>query len=439
MKRSSVRQRGISLIEALVAMAVMAFGMLGIVGLQATLRTNSDVSKQRSEAVRIAQATIEAQRAYSVLNAASAASAAVGYDQIASAAEAAASAANANTAFLRTVTVTNYPEPGDEDLVARRKEVVVALRWQDRTDAEQSVRLSTVVAGIEPEMTAALSTPAEGSMVQRPFGRHPTIPPMAKNLPGGISVFKPPQGPAGGTVAWVFDNNTGLLKSCTVDIASTTETLGLADLADACVAAAFNAQLLSGYVRFAALGAAPTEAEAEFPTGTSLNLNIELVLTTVHPAPDPGWVCFDDASPDAVDAGFRNAVAYYCAINMNASGRWAGRSRIVPLGFVTPAATADWVIALPPVPIGSTYYKVCRYTRLGADSGPDNVDHPLDYTSAGSPARGGLANQNFLVVNATHACPADVADVNDLVNSNTRDHQTGAVHYESPPVVPTPF
>ena len=44
--------RGVSLIEAIVAMAVMAFGMVAIVGLQGTLRQNSDIAKQRSEVER---------------------------------------------------------------------------------------------------------------------------------------------------------------------------------------------------------------------------------------------------------------------------------------------------------------------------------------------------------------------------------------------------
>ena len=64
-------ERGLSLIEALVAMAVMAVGMLGVLGMQATLRSNGDVAKQRSEAVRIAQATMETQRVFSVMGAAS--------------------------------------------------------------------------------------------------------------------------------------------------------------------------------------------------------------------------------------------------------------------------------------------------------------------------------------------------------------------------------
>ncbi len=60
-------QRGVSLVEAIVAMAVMAFGMMAIVGLQTTLRANSDVAKQRSEAVRIAEEAIETARAFSLM------------------------------------------------------------------------------------------------------------------------------------------------------------------------------------------------------------------------------------------------------------------------------------------------------------------------------------------------------------------------------------
>ena len=61
------RQRGVSLIEALIAMLVMALGMVGIAALQAKLRVNSDVAKQRSEAVRIAEEDIENFRAFGTL------------------------------------------------------------------------------------------------------------------------------------------------------------------------------------------------------------------------------------------------------------------------------------------------------------------------------------------------------------------------------------
>lgn len=64
------RSRGVSLIEAVVALAVMGFGMLGIAAMQSSLRQNSDIARQRAEAARLASEAIEAMRSYSVVNAA---------------------------------------------------------------------------------------------------------------------------------------------------------------------------------------------------------------------------------------------------------------------------------------------------------------------------------------------------------------------------------
>ena len=62
-------QRGIGLIEALLAFLVLSLGMLAIARLQSDLRSNAELARQRSEAVRIAQQEIETLRAYSVLTA----------------------------------------------------------------------------------------------------------------------------------------------------------------------------------------------------------------------------------------------------------------------------------------------------------------------------------------------------------------------------------
>ena len=51
-------------LEALVAMAVMAFGMLAVMGVQSTLRFNGDLAKQRSEATRIAERRLEELRSF---------------------------------------------------------------------------------------------------------------------------------------------------------------------------------------------------------------------------------------------------------------------------------------------------------------------------------------------------------------------------------------
>src|SRR4051794_6693571 len=68
MRRNNRYSRGVSLVEAMVALAVMAFGMLAVVGVQSTLRLNGDIAKQRSEATRLAQETLETYRSFTSLD-----------------------------------------------------------------------------------------------------------------------------------------------------------------------------------------------------------------------------------------------------------------------------------------------------------------------------------------------------------------------------------
>ena len=61
-------QRGFTIIESLMALAVVAFGLLGIAGMQSLMTRSADVAKQRSEATRLAQQKIEALRAYTTID-----------------------------------------------------------------------------------------------------------------------------------------------------------------------------------------------------------------------------------------------------------------------------------------------------------------------------------------------------------------------------------
>ena len=70
MGRRGSGQRGYSLIEALVASLVMAVGALSFIAWQARLLVNVDLSRQRSEALHIAQRDIERVRAAGVAQAA---------------------------------------------------------------------------------------------------------------------------------------------------------------------------------------------------------------------------------------------------------------------------------------------------------------------------------------------------------------------------------
>ena len=53
------RERGVSLVESLVAFAVLALGTAAVAHLQSQLRLAGDVARERSEAIRLGQGASE--------------------------------------------------------------------------------------------------------------------------------------------------------------------------------------------------------------------------------------------------------------------------------------------------------------------------------------------------------------------------------------------
>lgn len=383
MGRLPSTERGISLVEALVALAIMAFGTLAVLGVQTTLRFNSDIAKQRGEAVRIAQETLEAVRA-SVETLAD-------YDAIVSAAAADVAGYDvANTTYQVAQSVVDAAE-GDIH-APRRKAVVIDVTWQDRTDQTQSVRLSAALQGTPPALAGSLLVNSDGTGVRRPRGRHPAVPVEAIDIGDGTnSRFQPP----GAGVSWVFNNTTGFITQvCT---------------GDACTA--FNARLLAGFVRFSANPAAPSNAaEAENPLGASMPVEVTVVQSA--PADQAGTqVCFETQQP--------LYVAYYCAVPLGTGDRWSGRSLVVH---------PDIVALLGDATAGK--WRVCRYTpKLGhylVPSEMSNEEHPLDYVNV----RTSLVNQNFLMIGAgdgttAFTCPneTDNTGVLEFIDGDTYRHQ----------------
>jgi hypothetical protein len=245
---------------------------------------------------------------------------------------------------------------------------------------------------------------------------------------GGLSAFKPPA-PGGGTVAWVFNNVTGLIVGvCTVSAGLSTADLTTLDIASC--SDNTTAQLVSGFVRFATGLSQPT-ADAELPTSQARNLGMALTLTSTGHAADP--TCFDDAPTTATAASLQVAVAYYCAIPANSTRSWSGYLTIEPLPF-DDDGTSSWKIPTTVAPDGT--HRLCRYTPALSDTQwVPNWQHPHKYRiEYADPAPGPqlqplpmppLPNQNFLVVLAEFACPSDTpADpaTGDFVNSNTLAH-----------------
>ena len=385
--------RGVSLVEALVAMAVMSFGMLGIAGLQSSLRLNTDASRQRSEAVRLAQESIEQARAFSVT---ATAAGKVAYDDLL-AGTVADTVAGTNTTYTRTLTV---PAIAAGQLY---KQVIVDVTWVDRTNTTQSVRLSTTVQRVAPELGGSLIVTGEGTPGGNPRNRHRTIPASAISTTGGTSVFSPPGAVTGTT--WVFNNTTGVI----------TQVCLLA------VCTAVDARLLAGYVNFTSGSTQPTWVESEDPQGPALSLGVSLNITAPSPYPYSPPECYVEAVPPVAPATVQSSTAYYCIVRVDPlAPMWSGRSELTGMPLATSAAD--------PSP-GNV--RVCRYTSrlsngaVGTGSPViKNEDHPSTYVDV----KDSMANQNFLVIPAgdgTNAftCPVDNSATTPLVSGDTFAHQ----------------
>jgi type IV pilus modification protein PilV len=367
------RQHGVTLIEALVALLIMAFGMLAMVGMQGNMRRSADHAKQRSEAVRLAQGEMELLRAFSVLTPPNGAPAGTrAYDGIQTASKDSAGDPNSNAVFALTRTVS---VAGNE----RPSEVLVEVKWKDRADVEQAVAFRSFISKVDPKLSGSLGIPPDGAPTRRPLGRDVGIPASAKDLGDGYSTFKPPAVSSG--VVWVFNNLTGrIVKLCALPDLSIT--LTAANYAAYCSDIS-PGYLLSGHVRFSYV----SPPNAANPTDTALPLDMAITeVDTAHPA--PSHQCFDNA-PLSPDGAMLDGVAFFCAVFPDiSSDSWNGRLQV---GGIS---------------LGSGAYRICRYSAdYDGDGKIANNEHPLDYLAV----KEALNRQNFLVVKATESCPAGTA------------------------------
>lgn len=254
-------QRGVGLIEALVSLLVLALGMMSFVALQVRLRLNSDVAKQRAEAVRIAQEDLENFRAFGTIAVNNAITNNFAYNSVTAGAStktviATNVATQTNTTFTVSRMLIDAPRTtGITD--APVKNLAVTVSWADRTapsvagvvQNNQSVTLRTVVSRSDPAVAASLALAPNGSPVRGLLGRDVQVPIFGRNLGDGTSAIKPL---ASGTVAYVFDNSTGHVTQRCSGLASTlvTNNLTVGALSGAGVACTgINAYLITGFVR----------------------------------------------------------------------------------------------------------------------------------------------------------------------------------------------
>jgi hypothetical protein len=373
MKHHHRHVHGVSLVEALVALAVMAFGMLGLVGMQTSMRMNADIAKQRSEAVRIAQERIEIARGYTQLTGGS-----NSYASIASVAEdQTVTDYTTNTTYRWTATV---PTPLSDPPL---KAFSVRVTWTDRNDQPQAVELRTGIAGVAPELAGSLGVQGAGSPNAFVNGRNPVIPRDAVRQTDGTSRFTPP---GGSDIGWVFNNVTGVITKLCDGSFATCEP--------------FNGFLLSGFVRFDL----NPPFDTEVPRAPSFPVQMRVNYTS--PSPSGTVNCYVEQRTFYV--------AYYCAMPVTTSApkRWSGTPELHGFNIASSVDDDD-----------DDRFRVCRYTPEDNDApAGGNAAHPRVYTDVSA----GLTNQNYLIIRAgddddAYACPSD--GPSDALNTNTWDHQ----------------
>jgi len=417
----------------MVALMVMGFGMVALIELMSNLRRSGDLGKQRSEAMRIAQAEMASLRAFSmVAKPADAASDVKDFDNdVVSADARVVEPEHTNASYTVERSVAPLVDSG-----VQANSVQVTVSWQDRGahkagsagDVPQAVSLNTLIARVDPSFGGAVScTPPPGG-TRQPGGRSPIIPKAAKDLGNKTSAYRP--SPLSGTV-WVFNNVSGVITGvCSIPPDTPVTILTPADV-ETCKNNTVG-YLLSGTVRFSST--AP--ANPTLPEATALPLDLAIISANYQtpqldkndaPVKDtqgnyvmqtltataPSHTCFDDAPGSAPST--QPFVNYDCIVYPSTSTStprvWSGKLTLTGLSIGTLASE----------------YRVCRYSAdyngngspyVGTTVAYDNFEHPEVYVGV----TGSLARQNFLVIKGNTNCPT--APAVDPANGVFADYST---------------
>ena len=136
--------RGVTLIEALIAMVILAVGILSVANFQGSLISSSGLNMARAEAMQLAQSKIEEFRA-TVTKAE--------YDEIQSG-DKEIPGENASTFDLEWVVTNANPN---------RKDITVTVSWEDPKEGTQVITMNTTVSWVDPQVDPAGDSLALGS------------------------------------------------------------------------------------------------------------------------------------------------------------------------------------------------------------------------------------------------------------------------------------
>lgn len=137
------KQKGVSLIEILIALIILATGVVTLMKLQGDLIRGRGLTGQQSQALMIMQNKIDELRNYQVLTTTTGYTA---YDDIVSGSSVVTGdTTNYNLAW----TVTDQTNPD-------RKEVQITATWTDASNATQTLTLDTMIGRVDPTVSGVL-------------------------------------------------------------------------------------------------------------------------------------------------------------------------------------------------------------------------------------------------------------------------------------------
>jgi prepilin-type N-terminal cleavage/methylation domain-containing protein len=380
----SARQRGFTVIEALIALAVMAFGMLALSGMQTSLSRNADVAKQRTEAVRLAQARIENMRSFTGIS-----TGAVNWNGL-------DSLANATSTTNTTYTVASTMGGVDTDAL---RTVNVTVSWTDRTGAAQSVSMSSVISQTDPRDPGFVGNPLPlNTPLKRPKNRDINIPVPALSLGNGTSAYQ-----FSATYVVIFSDISGnVVQICNPNVANAT---AAQILASTCLS--FTGYIVAGYVN------TPLAAAAAYPTG----VNTSGVTRNTALAGQPITCQFGTATDQNNGAVINNFKYYLCVIPLDTPLLWSGTIKLagVPIDndyivcrylYVQPSLTANERNVQPYVDVNKSMDEQNYLVTTTSSSNPTNASCPPSMTVTGVST--GVLHQNCRSNNPTRAtaCPA---------------------------------
>lgn len=137
------KQRGITLVEVLIALAILAAGIIALVKFQGDLMRNRIELSQETEALMLAQDQMESLRYYQVLNTTA------GYIAYQDKVSGSTALTRTTTTYTVTWTVTAFTAPD-------YKTATVTVTWTDPMNVTQTTTLNSIIGKIDPAVSGSV-------------------------------------------------------------------------------------------------------------------------------------------------------------------------------------------------------------------------------------------------------------------------------------------